>query len=88
MLIVNQDRDEIILKTQPLFTCPAFYNGNIIGINLFHDESLLGTFDNVAKAIQEMSQIESCAEEIYFINGYSAGGEDAEIVQELLTMLS
>ncbi len=87
MFIVTQDRDEIIQKTQPLFTVPAIYNGKVYGINLFHASCLLGAFDSVSEAIAEMNRIESCADEIYFVDGYCTGGEDAEIVQELLSIL-
>lgn len=86
MLLINQDRNEIIPKTSPLYTFPAIHNGKIIGINLFHEESLLGTFDSVQEALAEKTRVETSKDEIYFINGYCVG-EDAEIVQELLTIL-
>lgn len=84
MLIINQDRDELVLKTQPIYTVPAIYNGKLFGINLFHEGVLLGTFDSVQETLDEMYRIETCADELCFVGGFCADENDADLLQLLL----
>ena len=53
-------------------TFPAIYQGYAFGINLFLQRKLnlimLGTFDTVQLAIDEIENIKNCEEEIYFIS--------------------
>lgn len=84
MLIVNQDRDLVVAKTQPLYTAPVIVSGSLWGFNLFHGGTMLGTFDSLEEAIAEMNAIEACTDEIYFVNGYCNGEEDEELWALLL----
>lgn len=74
MIICNQDKT-ISVEVDPddvFMTFPRMYKGIFWGINLFLQRKLnlimLGTFDTVQLAINEIENIKNCEEEIYFIS--------------------
>lgn len=76
MIIVNQDRDIAVklesIEEQTLHTMPIMQDGQYYGRNLFLDNVLLGTFDNVIKSIKEMGRILDKFEsgtEVYYVSG-------------------
>lgn len=70
----NADRliTQLENETDNFMTFPAIYQGYVFGINLFLQRKLnlimLGTFDTVQLAINEIENIKNCEEEIYFIH--------------------
>lgn len=74
MIIYNQDKTISVERdeTDNFMTFPAIYQGCVFGINLFLQRKLnlimLGTFDTVQLAINEIENIKNCEEEIYFIH--------------------
>lgn len=79
MLILNQDRDELVEYRGELYTLPAIFKKQLYGINLFLGEHLLGTFDSVQEAMEEIGKIQSCVREVYVISGYSAWETEREL---------
>jgi len=77
VFIVNQDRepDRIVCFHGALCTFPAMLKGRPIGINLYSgasllDGHLLGTFDTVDEAMQEIENIFNCKKRFYCVRGY------------------
>lgn len=74
MIIYNQDKTISVERdeTDNFMTFPVIYQGCVFGINLFLQRKLnlimLGTFDTVQLAINEIENIKNCEEEIYFIH--------------------
>lgn len=70
----NADRliTQLENKIDNFMTFPAIYQGCVFGVNLFLQRKLnlimLGTFDTVQLAINEIENIKNCEEEIYFIS--------------------
>ena len=73
MIICNQDKTISVERneTDNFMTFPAIYQGYVFGINLFLQRKLnlimLGTFDTVQLAIDEIENIKNCEEDVYFI---------------------
>ncbi|MDP4117647.1 MAG: hypothetical protein Q8873_00440 [Bacillota bacterium] len=75
MFIINQDRDRIINVKKSdlpdaLLTVPKFYKDVCMGINLYYKNTLLGTFDTVQDAIEEMNSIIICKRRFYCVRGH------------------
>ncbi len=91
MFIVNQDRDQIIQKTYPLFTIPMIrtsaFSGNkyILAINLYHGTDLLGSYDNDNDARNEMDRINNCRNKIHFVGGFH--GSSISVMHRLNALL-
>ncbi|MDD5017598.1 MAG: hypothetical protein PHO15_05825 [Eubacteriales bacterium] len=86
MVIITQDLD-VIEKTEHLYTLPRFleslFTGNpyILGINLYHANTLLGTFESIQEALTVMGRIETCTDEICFVE------PNPELVRHILSVI-
>lgn len=87
--IVNQDREWIKPLTTNIYTTTLFRqeeDGELIpwsiDVNMSVDDYtvVLGTFDSIAQAIQEINSILASDDEVYMVNGYE---EWSSIVEEL-----
>lgn len=70
--IVSQDRDHIFKfdPHAPICTLPIFHDGVFYGLNLMMGSKFLGTFDSPEEAVDEISRIYNCRQEIYAVRGY------------------
>ena len=80
MFIVNQDRDELVELSGPLYTLPHIYNGIIMAINLYTSGRLLGSFDSVDEAMDEIDNIADCPADYYAIGGSMTEEEFEEVL--------
>lgn len=80
MLILNQDREKLIVYKGGLYTMPVIIEGTLMGINLYCDDEFLGTFDSVKEALQEMDDIRMCKHEFYCVTGFS----DFDIIEHIM----
>ena len=80
--ILTQDHDQIINFNEgdTIHTLPNVRKGVFYGINLYLRGKLLGTFDTVQEAKEEMENIVNCEHEYYCISGFS----DWDIVEHLM----
>lgn len=73
MIIINQDRDKAIRLHKKLdinnieIRC---YNGNIMGYNIVARGHLLGTFDRLPEALNEIARINDCEYKYYVVSGF------------------
>lgn len=86
MLIVNQDFEvskaiEFNPQADSLYTVPVAHKGIILGINLYCRQEMLGTFDSLNEAIEEINKIFSSPHHVYVISGYSIWHEWAELCE-------
>ncbi len=74
--IINQDRDRVYTYTDKdvLFTVPAIHNKKLMGINLMLGTALLGTFNTLQEAIDEMTRIAGTNEDYALVAGYHSRG--------------
>lgn len=86
MKILVQDRDQVVEynKETPMLTSPIMMNGEIFGINLNYGDNLLGSFDSMGRAIEEMEKIMNFAGDRYVVGGFSNydGRSDFEELME------
>lgn len=75
MWIINQDQDAKYFfdrdEEDTLYCLPKLYKGNVIAFNLMLNGELLGTFDTITEAMEEMANIVQCEEEEYQVFGFS-----------------
>jgi len=84
MLIFNQDMDaqySFNPKSDRLYTELRYVYGDnddliFIGVNLMLKGEILGTFDTMQEAFNEISAISNCPNEIYAISGCTLLWED------------
>lgn len=74
--IVTQDRDKVhrLNDGEYLYTTAIIHSDTIMGINLMMSDGLLGTFDSIEEAAEEINRIFDSNDEIIFVGGYSQGG--------------
>ena len=71
--IINQDRDEIIKLEccKDLQVRPVKMNSIVVGLNIYYNDTLLGTFDSFIEVLIEYKNILYMEEEFYIVTGYS-----------------
>lgn len=71
MTIINQDMDRILdLTTETiLIIYPVYHERKLMGFNIISNGILLGTFDSLNEAMEEISLIKNCVEPFYYIRG-------------------
>ena len=80
MFIINQDRDELIELSGPLYTLPLVFNGVVMAINLYTSGRLLGSFDSVEEAMDEIESIAECEADYCAIGGSMTEEEFEEVL--------
>lgn len=70
--IVSQNRDYIFKFDPNAYICalPIFHGDIFMGVNLMMGSKFLGTFDSPEEAVDEISRIYNCRQEIYAVRGY------------------
>lgn len=71
MIILNQDNDEILeYNKQSLLGKEQYYNGILLGYNLYLGRQLLGTFDTWEELQKEIDNIKKCTDKYYIVDNY------------------
>lgn len=74
MIIINQDRDKSINLHKKLNITNIFLktnNGVPVGYNIVVKDTILGTFDNMFEAMEEINNINNCKYKYYIVNGFA-----------------
>lgn len=81
MFILTQDRNKYIKLEDFLHIVENSVDGICMGFNLMINDDLLGTFDTMCEALEEVCSIRDYNDigaEVYEISGYSIGGFNIE----------
>jgi hypothetical protein len=70
MFLINQDHDQIVIKSKPITIRKHYHSGKFYGFNLYHGIDLLGTFDNYIAAFWQRLRIALCTKDYCIIGGY------------------
>lgn len=94
LIVFNQDRDSALTfgLDQELYAMPAVGDdGKLNGINLMCDKTLLGTFDTVLEAADEITRIleaRSKEEKRYCVSGYDMPSSEMDYLLDAMDLLA
>ena len=81
--IFVQDRNNIV-PFKDLYTMPVLFNDILMGINLYSGKHMIGTFDSIAEAMEEIDKIHRSKYDVYLVTSFISTFRDWDIITECM----